>query len=300
VFGAASGLGSDFNLSALDGTNGFSIAGVAAGDQAGLSVCGAGDVNGDGYDDVLVGASRADAGGADSGAAYLIYGAASGLGSNVELSALDGVNGFRITGASAGDLAGNDVSAAGDVNGDGFADLIVGAPLASAGGAQSGAGYVIYGGDFNGEAQLVGSAGSDTLTGGGTDAFHAGAGNDRIQLADGATFFRADGGAGTDTLALLGSSDLLDFTALDANAARGIEKIDLGNAGNTLKIEAVDLLNLSDTSNLLVVDGGGTSIVDISSEGGWTLDGTSGGYYHYSNGEAKLDVATAISVLGAT
>jgi hypothetical protein len=47
-----------------------------------------------------------------------------------------------------------------------------------------------------------------------------------------------------------------------------------------------------------VVDGGATSTVDIGSEAGWTLDSTSGGYYHYSNGEAKLDIAAAISVLG--
>ena len=61
-------------LSTLTGANGFRITGGAAGDSAGLSVSAAGDVNGDGIDDLIVGASSADVNGSNSGAAYVIYG----------------------------------------------------------------------------------------------------------------------------------------------------------------------------------------------------------------------------------
>lgn len=104
----------------------------------------AGDFNGDGYDDVLVGASEAStANGEKSGAAYVIFGGPGLPGSTVDLGAAAGV--ARLLGANAGDAAGEAV-AAGDVNGDGFDDAVVGAPEASPGG-RTGAGeaYVVYG-----------------------------------------------------------------------------------------------------------------------------------------------------------
>ena len=63
-----------------------------------------------------------------SDASYVVFGKAAGFASNLELSALDGTNGFKINGEAAGDDSGFSVASAGDVNGDGFADLIVGAP----------------------------------------------------------------------------------------------------------------------------------------------------------------------------
>ena len=97
----------NINLSALDGTNGFRLSGVAAGDVSGRAVSTAGDVNGDGVDDLLIGASRADPNGCGSGASYVVFGGA-GVGSNgnLELSALDGTNGFRLSGVAAGDGSG--------------------------------------------------------------------------------------------------------------------------------------------------------------------------------------------------
>ena len=140
VFGKASWAGTpSLDLATLDGTNGFRLIGIDADDLSGLSVSSAGDVNGDGFDDLIVGALRAEsAGGAtDEGESYVVFGKASWAGTpSLDLATLDGTNGFRLIGVDAGDLSGRSVSSAGDVNGDGFADLIVGAPYAeSAGGA---------------------------------------------------------------------------------------------------------------------------------------------------------------------
>ena len=61
-------------LSILDGTNGFRLAGVAAGDSSGRAVSNAGDVNGDGLTDLLIGAMLADSNDSDSGASYVVFG----------------------------------------------------------------------------------------------------------------------------------------------------------------------------------------------------------------------------------
>jgi Ca2+-binding RTX toxin-like protein len=142
VFGKASGFGANFDLSTLDGTNGFKLSGVAAGYGTGFSVASAGDVDGDGFDDVIVGATGADGG---AGASYVVFGKASGFGANLDLSTLDGNDGFRLGGVAADDFSGVSVASAGDVNGDGFADLVVGALFADPHGSSSGASYLVFG-----------------------------------------------------------------------------------------------------------------------------------------------------------
>ena len=78
-------------------------------------------MNGDGLVDLVIGASFANNG---AGKSYVVFGRA-GLGSSgsLALSSLNGVNGFVLNGQSANDYTGSSVASAGDVNGDGIADL---------------------------------------------------------------------------------------------------------------------------------------------------------------------------------
>ena len=119
-------------LSDLDGSDGFVVNGIDSGDYSGRSVSGAGDINGDGVDDLIIGADRADPNGNTSaGESYVLFGGVGvGGGGVIELSDLDGSDGFVVNGIDSGDRAGRSVSGAGDINGDGVDDLIIGAELA--------------------------------------------------------------------------------------------------------------------------------------------------------------------------
>ena len=143
-------IGSVRVLSGSDGRVLYNFNGDNAGDRFGRSVSGAGDVNGDGRLDLIVGASSDDNNGFDSGSVRVFSGS-------------DGRVLYTFTGDSAGDHFGTKVSGAGDVNGDGIDDFIVGA---SSGGANDG-GYarvfVSQGalppstGDFSGDGNVDGA-----------------------------------------------------------------------------------------------------------------------------------------------
>lgn len=85
----------------------------------GTSVANAGDVNGDGYSDLLVGAPEASNGAANEGMAYLYYGSATGTAATPDLTLEMNIANARF---------GYSVATAGDVDGDGYADVIIGAP----------------------------------------------------------------------------------------------------------------------------------------------------------------------------
>jgi hypothetical protein len=148
------------DLETLTPTQGFVIAGVDEGDRSGFAVSDAGDVNGDGFDDVIIGARGGDAAGnakSYAGESYVIFGTDADFGSVLDLATLAASQGFRIYGAEAGDGSAHSVSAAGDVNGDGFDDVIIGAPLAAAAGnakPSAGESYVIFGTDAGFGASL--------------------------------------------------------------------------------------------------------------------------------------------------
>ena len=81
-------------LSSLNGLNGFRLDGAAGGDRSGFSVASAGDVNGDGFADLIIGASGADPNGGSSGSSYVVFGKASGFTATLALSSLTGLNGL--------------------------------------------------------------------------------------------------------------------------------------------------------------------------------------------------------------
>ncbi|MEH2183177.1 hypothetical protein [Nostoc sp.] len=125
VFGSKKSFGAQFNVSTLNGTNGFVIKAINPGDILGTSVSSAGDINGDGIDDLIIGAPGADPNGSYSGQSYVVFGSKSGFSAQFNLSTLNGINGFAINGINPSDASGISVSSAGDINGDGLDDLII-------------------------------------------------------------------------------------------------------------------------------------------------------------------------------
>ncbi|OJA03332.1 hypothetical protein BGC33_03070, partial [Bathymodiolus thermophilus thioautotrophic gill symbiont] len=121
---------------------GFVMNGETAGDESGLSVSSAGDVNGDGLDDLIVGVYQADpSSGNNAGKSYVVFGKVDETAINLSAIA-SGTGGFVINGESAEDNSGLSVSSAGDVNGDGLDDLIIGAYSSQNGAGKS---YVVFG-----------------------------------------------------------------------------------------------------------------------------------------------------------
>jgi hypothetical protein len=302
------------------GSVGITVFGADERDQSGSSVSSAGDVNGDGFDDLIIGARRADASGNGktyAGDTYVIFGAPS-LPSTINLASLAGA-GITIFGADAYDQSGRSVSGAGDINGDGFDDFIIGAYAGDASvNTKSGAGesYVIFGGNgftnsilagnlgtnaantINGTsaAQILnGADGNDTLVGnGGADVLLGGRGNDILAVSD-LTFKRIVGGNGSDTLRLDGSGLSLNLTTVADNRILGIEQIDISGSGNnTLTLNHREVLNISDESNTLIVRRNFGDVVNIGT--GWTqlADETIGSdsFNVYSQGAARLKVQT--------
>ena len=300
VFGKASGFSAILDLSTLDGANGLTINGIAAGDYAGRAVAGAGDVNGDGFDDVLIGAPKASPNGTDSGEVYIIFGAASGLGSVFELSNLDGINGLTLAGIAADDFTGVSVEGAGDVNGDGFDDMIIGAYRADVGGiTQAGVSHTVFGQDFRGDVthqgttandSLTGTSGANVINGGqGDDTLVGGAGNDviiggsgdDIITFDAADILKVDGGGGTDTLLVNGSGVTVDLTAISDHIFTNFETIDItGSGDNTLIFDIGDVVRMTNGFNAVATFG--TSLIVAGNAGdvvnggnGWSLEDAS-------------------------
>jgi Ca2+-binding RTX toxin-like protein len=331
LFGSASDFGVDIDgrqiidLSKLATSQGFIIQGDVRFDEAGISVSSAGDINGDGYDDLIVGAWQGDDGGDAAGEAYIVYGSGLGFGVDaahhvahrqvLDLTTLTPGQGMIIQGDAAGDYAGISVSSAGDVNGDGYDDLMVGAWVGDDGGTDAGEAYVIFGSatgstsglsatGTSGVNTMIGSAGNDTLTGaGGADVIRGGAGDDIIGVSDSA-FFRIHGGRGDDTLRVDGSGVNLNFANIAQNTITDIERIDLtGSGNNTLTLSKLDLFDMMEARE------SGTAILRVTGDAGdgaylsdasWTSAGqvVEGAltYNAYTNGNARAYVQDGVNV----
>ncbi|MEQ9535088.1 MAG: integrin alpha, partial [Deltaproteobacteria bacterium] len=168
VFGGTTvGANGTLELSAMDGSNGFVIHGIDATDHSGISVSNGGDINNDGIDDLIIGADKANPNGNQSaGESYVVFGGTTvGDNGTLELSSLDGSNGFVINGIKASDSSGYSVSNGGDINNDGIDDLIIGAQYADPNGKnQAGESYVVFGGSTvgaNGTLELSALDGSN-------------------------------------------------------------------------------------------------------------------------------------------
>ena len=163
VLGAASGWSLDTPLSAADA----SFHGEAADDQAGYGLAGLGDVDGDGYGDFLIGAPFNDEAVSGGGQAYLFRGAAVGWAMDTALSGAEG----SFLGEAADGNAGRRLGGGGDVDGDGYDDILIGAPRDSEVATDSGQAYLILGVPtcIDGDGDGYGNPGVYTCPGGDTE-----------------------------------------------------------------------------------------------------------------------------------
>ena len=137
IFGKPAGWAMYTNLSNADA----SFIGEAAQDYSGWSVAGAGDLNGDGFDDILIGTDNNDYGSSNAGQSYIIFGKSSGWSNDTNLSQADA----SFIGEGLNDWSGNSVAGCGDVNGDGYDDILIGAFGDNDGGGNAGQSYLILG-----------------------------------------------------------------------------------------------------------------------------------------------------------
>ena len=191
------------------GTQGITFRGIVPRDGAGNALSNAGDFNGDGLADIVIGASRADPDGLrDAGQVYVIFGDSSISENSIfDLSSLDGSNGFIIDGLVESQRLGAQVSFAGDVNGDGLDDIIINGRFILFGQPTvPNPDERIEGGRAN--DRLLGREGNDTLLGGaGNDSLLGGLDDDILRGGGGHDFLvggrgndRLIGGNGFDTL----------------------------------------------------------------------------------------------------
>jgi hypothetical protein len=243
---------------------GFKIQGR---DYFGTSVSGIGDVNGDGFADVLIGASSDSQGGSNAGAVFVVYGSAAPAALNLSSGTIAAARGFKVTAGSAYGTLGDSVSGVGDVNGDGIGDFVMGYAGANAG-AGNGAAYVVYG-KTNATSLTLGTDGSIAaahgfrLTGGvnenaGFSVSGAGdvngdgladvvvSANGALSNADGATYVIFGGATGGDMSALVTAGKGFRITGLTNSTGHQLGT-SVSSAGDVNGDGYADLIVATDT-----------------------------------------------------
>ncbi len=243
VFGSDAGFGATLDLSSLNGSNGFVMHGITVGDRSGYQVSGAGDVNGDGFADIIIGAPATDT---DTGESYVIFGTDQGFAASFTMSSLDGTNGFVLRGKLTGDSSGVTVSAAGDVNNDGFDDLIIGAPVGDPGGINAaGESYIVFGSDSSWQAVY-------DLSWIGKTIFSSTSGNDTLVATDSSDVFDFNGTWGDDTVS--GFQDGIDLLDLSDTGLvfgdltiiqSGLDTVISDASGNSIILEGFSSTNIT-------------------------------------------------------
>lgn len=228
VFGRAGGFPAAVNLSELDGSNGFVLS--TDDEHSGFGpVSNAGDVNDDGIDDVIIGAPSASVNEYDNaGKSYVVFGQKTRFPATLNVSGLDGSNGFVINGIHEGDASGASVSDAGDVNGDGKDDVIIGTQSANQG-------YVVFGhaGSFSAAFNLSDLDGSNGFVvsglGNGSGAGDVNAdGIDDVILNSGQGFYVVYGQTGEFPAEI----DVFDLDSSNSFVIKGEDFVDGDGAGD--------------------------------------------------------------------
>jgi hypothetical protein len=291
------------------GMGGYAIDGEAAGDFLGQAAAGPGDVDGDGFADVVLGAPNVDAPGPFAGRGYVAFG--KGDGTVLPLAGLTTrLGGYRLVAEATQDQAGWATAAAGDVDGDGFADTVIAAPRFNGpAGADAGRTYVVLGGNDSGALTHLGQADDDVIAGtpgmdfivagagadevhgeGGSDVIYGGAGDDRLAIRNG-QFFRIDGGSGVDTLAFDDGGVQLELAVIPDVALRDVEIVDItGDGDNVLGLELRDLRAIVGPSRTLRVVGDALDEVEVDVAGAGFVDlGVVDGVHRWSNGVFTLE-----------
>ena len=297
----------ELNLAQLDGSNGFVINGIDPSDYSGVSVSNAGDINNDGINDLIIGASGADPNGNENaGESYVIFGGSDvGSSGTIELSELDGSNGFVINGVDEGDSSGISVSNAGDINNDGVDDLIIGASRADPNDNEdAGESYVIFGSSDVGSSgtielfELDGSNGFvingvDLEDRSGISISNAGDVNDdgiddliigtsvtRDKPGKSYVIFGGSdvGSSGTIELAELDGNNGFVITGADNSGLYEFIRLDVSNAGD-VNNDGVDDLIIGETGYVLFGGNniGSSGTIDLSNldgSDGFSIDGS--------------------------
>lgn len=252
------------------GTGGYRIVGADAGDRVGQAVAVAGDMNGDGRAEIVIGSPNFSDSGSHAGAVYVTFGKSTGAG--VDLGNL-GAGGFRIVGR-ADDEIGAAVTAVGDLNGDGRADLLVGAP-------RSDSAYVVFGKASTAEVKLaqidttgagwrIRAEAAGDLEGlsvtGGADLNRDGIGD----LVIGAP--RADGDNGAVYVVWGGGSGTVDLSMV-ALGAGGAKVVGAANSRTGWSVAISPDLNGDGTADLLIgAPGGSQAVYGLFTPASWQPD----------------------------